>query len=201
MNENISFRHLKTILRSKGVSIAELAKKLGVKSQGISAIATGIRQPKTDLLARICFILHCYPSEIVEFDKINVNEDYFKKEDREPLLSEATGEVSYRPLWYFLDDYLEEHEGKTANDLFDQIEPPRRLKGYKAPVKEYYQKAVEVRFGEGYKSERKNRTDYSKGLPAMTRVKLRNDRALNLEVIYEICRKLGCSIDFVMSYK
>jgi DNA-binding Xre family transcriptional regulator len=201
MNENISFRHFKTILRSKGISIAELAKKLGVKSQGISAIATGIRQPKTDLLARICFILHCYPSEVVEFDGINVNEDYFKKENREPLPSEATGEVSYRPLWYFLDDYLVEHEGKTANDLFDQIEPPRRLKGYKAPVKEYYQKAVEARFGEGYKSERKNRTDYSKGLPAMTRVKLRNDRALNLEVIYEICRKLGCSIDFVMSYK
>lgn len=201
MNENISFRHFKTLLRSKGYGVSEFAKELGTTQQGISMIITGNRQPKTDLIARICSVLNCYPSEVVEFDGYKVNEDYFKKEDREPLPSEAKGEVSYRPLWYFLDNYLAEHEGKTANDLFNQIEPPRRVNGVKAVDPEVLKKAREKLFGENYVPKRTKNTDYSKGLTSDTRTKLRKDRPLNLSVIYEICKKLGCSIDWVLSYK
>ena len=208
MNENISLRKLKVVIKSKGMTLAEMAKRCGEKPAGISMLCTGRRIPKTDLLAKICSILEVYPSEIVTFDGIKVNEIFFTDDKREPLPKEFKGELTYKPLWLFLVDYLSsinknkasDAKDKTANDLFNQIEPPRRLAGYKI-TEGISEKAVAARFGEGYKSERVVRTDYSKGLHAATRVKLRNDRPLNLSVIYEICKKLGCTIDFVMSYK
>ena len=196
----INFKRFRYVLMSKRMTGIELAERLGLRQQEISMISTGRRIPKTDLLARICCVLKCYPSEICSFEDITINEKYFSDDRRQPLPAEAAGELTYKPLWMFLADYLYNIEGKTPNDLFDQIEPPRRIKQIKAPAG-LFEKGVEARFGEGYKSERTKRTDYSKGLPAVTRTKLRNDRPLNLATIYEICKKLGCSVDFVLSYK
>lgn len=207
MNENISFRRLKANIKARGLSGKEVAEKCGMLPNSFSMICRGERMPKTDVVAKICSVLQCYPSEIISFDDIKERADYFTDDKREPLPKDFTGELTYKPLWVFLADYLAEvnrdkEKGlrKTENDLFNQIEPPRRLAGYKIP-EGIAQKAFTARFGEGYKSERTKRTDYSKGLPGPTRVKLRNDRPLNLSVIYEICKKLGCTIDFVMSYK
>lgn len=209
MNENISFVHLKTVIKTKGLSLASVAEMCGKKPTDISNIATNRRIPKTDLLAKICSVLGVYPSEVVAFGGIKVNENFFTNDKRQPLPNEFEGAVTYKPMWMFLDDYLADwnrsHPGekqKTAKDLFDGIEPPRRVSGIEPPSRETMQKARDARFGEGYKAEKEyRRTDYSKGLPAETRTKLRNDRPLNLSVIYEICKKLGCTIDFVMSYK
>ena len=143
MDKDISFRRLKAVIKSKGLSLAEVAEKCGKKATEISNICNDRRVPKTDFLAKIC----------------------------------------------------------SVKDLFDGIEPPRRLNGQTSERKDIIKKAVAAKYGEGYVSERKNRTDYSKGLPAITRTKLRNDRPINLQLIYEICKKLGCTIDFVMSYK
>lgn len=207
MDTNISFRKLKTVIKTKGMTIASFAEKCEIPYTGISNICADRRVPKTDLLAKICSVLQVYPSEIVSFDGITVNEKYFTDEKREPLPKEFVGAVTYKPLWFFLADYLAEYnkgkepsEKKTENDFFDSIEPPRRLAGYKV-TEGLGKKGVAARFGEGYESERKNRTDYSKGLPAVTRVKLRNDRPLNLSLVYEVCKKLGCTIDFVVGYK
>lgn len=208
MNENISFRKLKAVIKAKGLTIAEVAERCGCSASAMSSLCMSRRVPKTDLLAKICSVLEVYPGDIVVFEGITVNEKYFTNDKREPLPKEFEGAVTYKPLWFFLADYLaavnkDRKKGepeKTANDLFNQIEPPRRVAGYKKP--EWLgDTGVTARFGEGYKSERTQRTDYSKGLPAVTRVKLRNDRPLNLSVIYEVCKKLGCTIDFIMSYK
>ncbi len=201
MNKNIDFRYLKTEIKAHGYSIKEFAEKCGKTATEISAVCNGIRQPKTDFVAKMCSILSCYPSDIVSFAGYEIKEKYFKKENRLSLPSEASGELTYKPLWLFLADYLAEHEGKTANDLFNQIEPPRRVNGVKAVDPEVLKKAREKLFGENYVPKRTKNTDYSKGLPSDTRTKLRNDRPLNLSVIYEICKKLGCSIDWVLSYK
>jgi transcriptional regulator with XRE-family HTH domain len=209
MNENISFRRLKTVIKTKGLTLAELAEKCDNPASGISSICTGKRIPKTDLLAKMCSVLKVYPSEIVSFDGVNVNEKYFTNDKREPLPESFDGVLTYKPLWVFLTEYLdnvnkERQDGeplKTVNDLFNQIEPPRKVNGVNELDYSYLEKARAARFGEGYKAGEYRRTDYSKGLPAPTRTKLRNDRPLNLSVIYEICKKLGCTVDFVMSYK
>lgn len=209
MNRNISFKHLKTVIKTKGLSLAEIADKCGKKPTDISNIATNRRIPKTDLLAKICSVLGVYPSEITEFEGIKVNEKFFTKDKRQPLPDIFEGAVTYKPMWMFLDDYIAdwnrshaEDDQRTVKNLFDSIEPPRRVNGIVRPDESAIQKARDARFGEGYKAEGKyRRTDYSRGLPAETRTKLRNDRPLNLSVIYEVCKKLGCTIDFVMSYK
>lgn len=202
----ISFRRLKPIIRASGMSVIELAEKCETSANRISMICNGVSVPKTDFLAKLCSVFKVYPSEIVSFDDIKINDKYFRDDMKLPLPDSNEGLVTYKPLWMFLVDYLDEYNyehksHKTENDLFNQIEPPRRLKGYKTADETAWKKAVAARYGEGYKSDRTKRTDYSKGLPAATRTKLRNDRPLNLSVIYEICKKLGCSIDFVMSYK
>lgn len=202
----ISFRRLKVVIKSKGYSLIEFAEKCGVMPNRISMICNDRTIPKTDFLAKMCSILKVYPSEICSFDGLTVNERYFNEDTKPKLPEEFTGELTYQPMWMFLVDYLAEYNfdhncNKKENDLFDQIEPPRRLKGYSAPVKEAVENSMKSRYGEGYKSERTNRTDYSKGLPQLTRTKLRNDRPLNLAVIYEICKKLQCSIDWIVAYK
>lgn len=208
MDKDISFRRLKAVIKSKGLSLAEVAEKCGKKATEISNICNDRRVPKTDFLAKICSVLQVYPSEVVSFDGITLNEKYFSSDKRELLPNDFIGDVTYKPLWFFLADYLASYnenlpkeKHKSAKDLFDGIEPPRRLNGQTSERKDIIKKAVAAKYGEGYVSERKNRTDYSKGLPAITRTKLRNDRPINLQLIYEICKKLGCTIDFVMSYK
>ena len=200
MDKNISLRKLKVEIKSHGMSIAEFAEKCGVAPASMSGLCCGVRIPKTDMVAKMCSVLGVYPSKIVSFDGIDVNVKYFTDDKKEPLPESPEGELTYKPLWLFLADYLTTVDGKSANDLFDQIEPPRRLAGYKV-TEGLSEKGFAARYGEGYKSERTQRTDYSKGLPAVTRVKLRNDRPLTMGVIYEICKKLGCTIDFVMGYK
>jgi len=206
MNENISFRRLKAVIQSKGLSIADVAQAVEMAPTAVSAICCDRRQPKTDLVAKLCSVLKVYPSEIVVFEGINVNEEYFTDEKKEKLPEENNGEVTYKPLFFFLADYLADwnkshREQKTEKDLFDQIEPPRRVAGIEPVSKDILVKAREKKFGEGYVAKDYRKSDYSKGLPAVTRTKLRSDKPLNLSVIYEICKKLGCTIDFVMSYK
>lgn len=200
----ISFDRLKICLQEKRVKAKELAEKLGIDAHHISAITTGSSFPKTDLIARICKELNVPASEICLFRGIDIN-PYFK--DKELLYkpaADATGEVTYRPLRRFLEEYLEEHKDKTADDLFDKIEPARRRNKVAGGLTdEVRQKALAARgIASGYEvKEKRNRRDYSVGLPYVTRTKLRQDRPLNIRNIYDICKYLGCSIDFVMSYK
>ena len=209
MNKNISLKHFKTLLKSKGYTGIKFAESCDTPANTISRLVIGQSNPKTDLLAKMCSVLKVYPSEIVSFEGIEINPKYFSNDKRLPLPVEFTGELTYKPLWYFLDDYLAEvnknrAEGepkKTANDLFNKIEPPRRVKGDTSIYREISLKGIAARYGESHVSKGTAHTDYSKGLPAITRTKLRNDRPLNLEVIYEICKFLGCSIDFVLGYK
>lgn len=213
MNENISFRRLKTVIKDKGFTLYEVAEKCGLAPTQLSRICSGGIQPLSDKLAKLCSVLKCYPSEIVSFDGVVINEKYFSDDKREKLPSESNGELTYSPFWFFLGKYLEEvnkgkskEEQKDHNDLFNQIEPPRRVNGQindesKQKLREIILENINGRYGKDYEAQYKKHTDYSKGLPQATRTKIRNNRPLNLSVIYEICKFLGCSIDFVLGYK
>lgn len=202
--EMISFKRLKECLQEKRIKVKELSERTGIDAQHISVMIIGVSLPKTDMIARICKELNVSASEICVFKGIEIS-PYFK--DKELLYkptADAVGEVTYRPLRRFLEEYLEEHKDKTANDLYDKIEPPRRRNNVPCGfTDEVIKKSLLARgITEGYKvKEIRNRRDYSKGLTQLTRTKLRQDRPLNIRTIYDICKFLGCSIDFVMSYK
>lgn len=199
----ISFSRLKETLQEKDMKLLQFAEIFGVQKERISQIVTGRQMPKTDVVARLAGILKVHVSDICAFSGIETA-DYFK--DRALMYSPASDagtELTYRPLRRFLEAYIKEHEGKTADDLFDRIEPYRRKMGYKAGfTEETMLKSLAARGQKlnGY-SERHPRRSYKEGLPYATRTKLRQDRPLNIRTIYDICKFLGCSVDFVMSYK
>lgn len=197
----ISFKRLKEVLNENRITSLELADAIGCTAVRISQCINGTAFPKTDMIAAICRALSVPASEICTFTGYDIK-PYFK-DMRVPYVpaKDAEGKVTYRPLRRFLEEYLREHEEKTADDLFDKIEPSRRRNGQFNG--EGIKKALAARgITEGYEIKwPKDRRDYSKGLPYQTRTKLRQDRPLNIRNIYDICRFLGCSIDFVMSYK
>lgn len=205
MSDEIKFIHLKSIIRVKGYTLSKVAEKCGIKSPYLTTICNSQRIPKTDLLAKLCAVLEVYPSEIVSFDGIEVK-PFFTNSRRLPLPEHFSGDVTYKPLLLLMADYITEwntsHEEKiTEKDIFDKIEPPRRVKGCKIPDGKALVKAREVKFGKNYKAAEYRRSDYSKGLPAQSRTKLRSDKSVNLSLIYEICKYFGCTVDFVLGYK
>lgn len=209
MNENISFRNLKTTIKTKGMAIKEVADACSIAPTTISAICNNRNIPLTSLVAKLCSVLKVYPSEIVSFDDIEVDEEVFPRNKREPLPLEFSGDVTYKPFWFFLGTYIRDwnktHEEKIDhNDIFNQIEPPRRknvTEAQRQKILESAKKGVEARYGKDHVAKDIPHTDYSKGLPLPTRSKLRNDKPLNIAVIYEICKYFHCSIDYVMGYK
>lgn len=203
--EVISFKRLKECLQERQIKIVDFSRELGLDRTQVSGIINGVAFPKTDIIARLCFALKVPASEICTFYGYETN-PYFK--DKELLYKppeDASGDLTYRPLRRFLEEYLREHKEKTANDLFDKIEPSRRRNGQFSEdgVKKALQNSLLTRgiTDEYEKKDKRERRYSAKGLTPETRAKLRQDRPLNIRNIYDICRFLGCSIDFVMSYK
>ncbi len=208
--EVIDFRNLKTVIDERGIRYKFIAEKLGIRGDAIGRIFRNESFPKTDVIAKIAFILKVPVSQIVEF-KMNVDEKKKAWFENKMLPyspdDESKGEVTYEPLRSMMTMYLDyinaiKDSDKTADDLFDMIEPYRRRNGIKSGVNaETARAGVEARFGKGYKSARTDRKYVTKGLIPETRRKLKTDKAVNIRTIYDICNFFGCSIDWVMSYK
>lgn len=195
--ELINFSKLKECVKSKRTTITYLAEDSGLLPTQISHIIKNDTIPMTDTIAKLCWALKVNVSDIVEIKGIKENK-YFTWEHPLYWPSEtAKGEVTYEPLWNLLEDYLRDKPGKTANQLFDQIEPYRRKAGIDTKG---IQRALEAR-GITSDYEVKSRKRVAKGLPQLTRTKLKNDKSLSFRTIYDICNFLGCSPDFIMSYK
>ena len=199
------------LIDERGLKVKWLAEKIGVLPNRLSQMLQNNTFPKTDVIARMCAALKVYPSQIIDFKiDVDANKKRWFEEKALPYepSSDATGELTYEPLRAMMNmylDYLYDNTGKekTVNDLLDMIEPYRRRCGIKGGGgKEASRAGVEARFGEGYVPKKKRNTVYvSKGLIPVTRTKLKNDRPLNIRIIYDICNFFGCSIDWVMSYK
>lgn len=204
--EMISFSRLKELLQERSIKLKDFAEIMKVSPCNVSNwINNYLSFPKTDLIARMCWQLKVPVSEICVFKGIEISPYFRERELFYKPSEDSVGEVTYRPLRRFLENYLENHPDKTADDLYDKIEPARRRNGQfnKEKMKFALEKAMLARgITADYEvKEKRARRDYSKGLPYEVRTKLRRDRPLNIRVIYDICKYLGCSVDFVMSYK
>ena len=209
-NEVIDFTRLKKTLDERGMKSKFIADKLGIIPTNFSKICRNAKLPLTDVIARIAWVLKVPLSEVVDF-KIEPDPVKAKWFDSHHLpylpTDNAEGKLTYQPLWNFLDmylDYLYQETGKekTANDVFDLIEPYRRRNNIRCGAcKEIAMKSVEARFGKDYKPATRRRKYKAKGLTPETRHRLRADLPVNIRTIYDICKFLGCPIDWVVSYK
>lgn len=208
----VSLEPLKRTLAERGLKVKWLAEKAGILPAQLTNITRGVAFPKTDLLAKFAWLLRVPVSEVIEFKGIEPNanqEEWLNSHERKYEPSDnATGEPTYKPLWELIDGYLERaNEGKTeglktANDLLDSIEPYGRTQGFgKGLTDEARELAMRSRGFSGDYVPRQKRIYKAKGLTPETRTKLRKDRPLSVRMIYDICKKLGCGIDWVLSYK
>lgn len=209
LKDIIDFSVIKETVIKKRTTVKYVSEDADIPRNRLSSIITGWVYPKTDAVAKIAWALKVPVSEVVSF-KIETDPKkagWFNSRYLPYLPSDdAEGKLTYQPLWNFLDMYLEYlfkeiGKKKTANDVFDLIEPYRRRNGLVAGVgKESARKSVEARFGEGYEAGKK-RVYKAKGLTPETRHKLKADLPVNIRTIYDICKFLQCPIDWVMSYK
>lgn len=208
--EVIDYSGLKKVIDERGYRYKFIADRVGLRGDVIGRIFRNEVFPKTDLIAKICKVLEVPASQIVEF-KITADDKkaaWFKERDL-PYTppSNSLGDLTYEPLRLMISmylDYLYEQTGKekTADDLFDLIEPYRRRNGIYSPDEKAVKASLVARgFSADYKSERTDRKYKAVGLTSQTRLKLKKDRPLNIRAIYDICNFFGCSIDWVMSYK
>ena len=203
----IDFSKLKVCIAEKRTTIKYTAEACGLAASQLSQIIRNISTPLTDVTAKIAWALKVPVSAIVDFKGIEPNPSQKKWfEDHKikyEIPANATGELTYAPLWELIEGFLTDvNKGKsdglkTANDIFDTVEPPRKRIGANDVGVE---KALEARGFSG-KEELKTRKRETKGLSVLNRTKLKNDRGMSMRTIYEICKKLGCSVDWVLSYK
>lgn len=209
--EMISFKRLKEVIQERGLKIKDVAVLCEKDPTNISGLISGFSLPKTDFMAKLCFVLKVSIDEICVFKGIEPTQ--YQKEwfEKTGVLykpeEDAVGEVTYRPLRRLLELYLEEqNKGRaellTADDFFDKVTSARRRTGAFDKSNKGIEAALKARGRElGIKTSSREYRDYSKGLPYPTRVKLRQDKPLNIRQIYDICKVLGCTPSHVMSYK
>lgn len=210
-NSLIDFSPLRDVINEKGLKIKWLGEKLEQPANRVSQIIRNNIFPKTDLIARLCYVLKVPASQIVSFqiEKDEAKSKWFESKALPYIPDDnAGGVLTYEPLRLMMNmylDYINEIKGtdKTVNDLFDLIEPYRRRNGLISGLtSETYKLALKARgFEEGYKSERTDRKYVAKGLTPATRLKIKQDKPLNIRAVYDICNFFGCSIDWVLSYK
>ncbi len=204
----IDFSKLKVCIANKRTTIKYLAEDSGTQQVRISQIIAGLSFPKTDIVAKICFVLKVPVTEIMEFKGINTKSYFENKEHLYKLPESPIGELTYAPLWLLLDDFFKQEKAKTgtcrtANDLFDLIESSRRAAGTVPDTKKAIEASLKARgIDEGYIPKiQRERKPYPKGLTPETRTKLRKDRPLSIRTVYDICAFLQCTPDWIMSYK
>ena len=204
----ISLEPMKRVIKDKGLKLGYVSERAGLIPNRLSCMLnSGLSLPKTDTVAKVCAVLGVPVSAVIEFKGISVNEYFVGKELSYVPPKEIKGEMTYKPLWNFLEKYNEERRNdglseRSANDLFDQIEPNGRKKGLGISAANREKGQVALGWGEGYEPKiLRSRKSVKRGLTQETRTKLRNDRPLNLRVVYDICALLHCPVDWVLSYK
>lgn len=199
-SEVISLNNLDFLIKNSGYKKVFISEKLGITARQLSLyLKKGDFTPKSDIVAKLSLLLKVPVSEIVEFKNITPTEEQKEwfdchKMKYKPDL-EAKGELTYAPLWELINTLIAEGKITSAKDVFDNIEPPRKILGYST------ESTIKAREARGLVVGSGKRVRIVKGLSELNRNKLRNDRTMSLRTIYEICKYFGCSVDWVIGYK
>lgn len=190
--ELISFERLKEFIKGRGMKLSYVSEKTCGRSDYLSYMLCTKNLLKTDKIASICAFFKCRPSDIMEFYGFEIKE-YFNKEPLYIPPENPEGVVTYKPFWDFMASYQMSHPDKTANDLFNIVGPLREMSDN-----------TKVRIAASIKDKYGTDVDFtSEGciFSEASRTKIRHDKPVSVRAIYGICRALGCSPDWVMSYK
>lgn len=78
-----SYKPLKLFMTSNGISILELAGKLGISRNNITQYFSGKGNPSLAILDRICEVLDCDISDVVRYEHTDSIDDKVKRYEEE----------------------------------------------------------------------------------------------------------------------
>ena len=185
--DGIDFRRLKGMLVMKGIRAEDFAEKVGMSISTLRQIMGGGSLTTSDRVARMCAELECSVDDVVEFSGYEVAGRYMKR--RREYYPAVYNQVSYEPLRQLFREAYKEEWKRKLGELFDSVESTasdRQL--------EECRKGIKAMKGVTGSLTRK-------GLSGSVRHRLREDEGVNMRVIYNICRVLKCTPDYVMEYK
>lgn len=177
---DISFFPLTKLLTEKNLTVAKLCQETKLNAESIHRAIKGYNLLMTETLAKIAAYLRVPISSIVEFNNYEIKTEfatrYGEKEDFE-VPKVILGEPSYQPLRDFVPSL---YQYKNLTEIFNKVEPHtlvRREKNIKEPKRKHT------------------------GISFNVRSKITQDKSINIDIIYKICKLLQCNVDFVFGWK
>lgn len=200
--ELIDFTPLKVLLTKKGIKRQDLADMVGVGVYVIDNYTGGRALPDTEKLAKICAILQCSVNEVVEFTGYEVKERYKGHWDK--YVEPRWNGLTYEPLRRLFKGSYGNDWKKKLTEFYDIIPRPERTEkeaGREKIMREAKLASIQELKDKGeYKGLSCNYKSYGKGLVREYRLSISNDEPIPLPRLYDICKALHCTPDWVMTY-
>lgn len=195
----IDFNRLSILLMRKGLLKSELSSAIGASRTYVSAVTNGICIPNTEVVTKICSRLECSVDEVVQFKDIEVKDFYKGKDPFIPHKAEVDClyTTSYEPLrQLLLSVYGEDAFQVKFNELLSKIKPVGASESQLRRVELMRKnKVIENKTG------RHNTTFIKGGLTESKKACFKHDRPVNMRLIYNLCKVLGCTPAWVLTYK
>ncbi len=201
--ELISLEKIKAVGILRGITIRAMAEASGYSESHFWNVLEGRFIPDTEHIAKLCAFLECSVDDVVEFYGYEVKEIYTKKD---PFIEHTpkTGEiytVSYEPLRnLILYHYGQKNYNIKMTELLNKIP----VLGSTEKQRENMQKVLQgnrERFKEKGVLGTGGVNKLDGGIGGKKKMCFKHDRPLNMRYVYSLCKLLGCTPAWVMTYK
>lgn len=196
--DNVSFDGLKKKIDDSPWTRAQICSCFRINATVLSNTFSGYSLPNSDVLAKFCSLFECSICDLVEFKGYEIKEEFREPYFRTYEPDFHTG-ISYEPLRQYFKSKDEVHWRDLMDEFFSRVEKLELNKNQQESVSKLIS-SIPPRIKTG-KKPRSPFVQHPGGLISSTRYKLRHDEPVQLKIIYCICRTLGCTPDYVMSYK
>lgn len=195
----IDFSKLKGYLKVRGIKLKELAERAGMGYSTLLHMTYGYTVNSTGTVAKLCGILRCSVNDIVEFTDIEVAERY--KVHRTGYYPPVYDGVTYEPLRHLFKEVYGDSWKSKLSEMFDKVKQLSRTVSEETEKRtlEKMMEANRIRAGGEFRST--GHGVMRPGLTADIRAKIRDDESVSFMYVYNICKVLHCTPDYVMDYK
>jgi len=200
--ECIDFTPLKMTLIDRGISSKKFAELVGIQDYVISNYVGGRTFPDTEKLAKMCAALQCSADKVVRFTGYDIKDRFKTPWDKYGV--PRWNRLTYEPLRMLFIEVYNDNWMDKLTEFYEKIPRPELSEAQKERAEKMSKaKAAltqeRIKKGEfkGYKNTHKT---FGVGLTYETRTKISMNRAIPLPRLYDICKALHCTPDWVMTY-
>ena len=194
----INFRKIGDTARKKVLFLNEVAARAGISKYAITNVMASRYIPTTEVVIGICAAMECSITDVVEFSGFEIR-DLYKGRSGFVAHKAAVDElykVSYEPLRQLFKDNYKDNWLNKLKQFFDVIPKIDMTESDKARV----ERMTLAKFGPEL-AEKLTYNLKTVGLSQNVKYAILNDRPINFRYVYNICKTLYCTPDFVVTYK